>query len=185
VVARHAFGDLSGSTDVSVGPGKMYLKHVPADGGAPTEWEVHDFKGPGAAMGVFNTEESVRGFALSCMNYALERGLPVFLGTKNTELEHYDGLCQETVRGGLQKTEFPLSLQANGGIKSRALPQGRRARRRCNPLVRRFRRWAGRTLRRRPQVGHGGGRLRSRGPDDSTLLTPDGRIVLTRRRKAR
>ena len=93
VVARHAYADLFGATDIPVTkPGKVLLKYFLGEGQPATELVVHDFKGPGAAMGVFNTEESVRGFALSCMNFGLQRGFPVYLGTKNTALAHYDGL---------------------------------------------------------------------------------------------
>jgi isocitrate dehydrogenase len=93
VVARHGFGDLYGGTDFTLPRGgKIYLKYVPHDGMESKEIQVCDIEGAGAALGIFNTEESVRGFALSCMNFGLERGYPVYLGTKNTELEHYDGL---------------------------------------------------------------------------------------------
>ncbi len=93
VVARHGFGDLYGGADMTLRRGGMvFLKYVPHGGGDVVEVEVCNIAGAGAALGIYNTEESVRGFALSCMNFGLERGYPVYLGTKNTELEHYDGL---------------------------------------------------------------------------------------------
>lgn len=97
VVARHAFAGMYGGKDMKIpGEGKVFIKYVPNDGGDTIEREIHAFKGPGAAFGIYNTEESVRGFALSCMNYGLERCYPVYLGTKNTEIEHYDGLFKNT-----------------------------------------------------------------------------------------
>src|SRR5260221_11084567 len=40
---------------------------------------------------MYNLDESIRGFARSCMNYGLARGWPVYLSTKNTILKAYDG----------------------------------------------------------------------------------------------
>lgn len=116
IVARHAFGDLFGGADMSLSrAGKVVLKFIPHDGGEPSEIEVCDIKGAGAALGVFNTEESVRGFARSCMNFGLQRGYPVYLGTKNTELEHYDGLFKNTFEDVYEK-EFKEKFEEKGII---------------------------------------------------------------------
>lgn len=75
VVGRHAFGDQYRATDLIVdGPGKLQLTFTPDNGGAPQTFDVYDFKGPGVALGMYNTEESIRGFADSCFQYALSRG---------------------------------------------------------------------------------------------------------------
>jgi isocitrate dehydrogenase len=42
-------------------------------------------------MGMYNTDESIIAFAHSCFMYALERGYPLYLSTKNTILKKYDG----------------------------------------------------------------------------------------------
>lgn len=92
VVGRHAFGDQYRATDLVIdGPGKLELTFTPANGGKPETYEVYDFKGPGVALGMYNTEESIRGFADSCFQYALSRGWPLYLSTKNTILKKYDG----------------------------------------------------------------------------------------------
>src|SRR6185312_9353067 len=62
----------------------------PENGEAQTH-EVYDFKGDGVALAMYNTDESVRGFARSCMNVALMKKWPVYLSTKNTILKKYDG----------------------------------------------------------------------------------------------
>ncbi|MCJ7830318.1 MAG: NADP-dependent isocitrate dehydrogenase [Desulfobacterales bacterium] len=96
-IARHAFGGLHSATDMPIPKaGKVFIKYVPADGGDPKELEVCDLEGAGVALGMFNTTESVRGFARSCLNYGLQQGYPVYLGTKNTAIEHYDGLFKDT-----------------------------------------------------------------------------------------
>lgn len=92
VIGRHAFGDQYKATDFKVpGKGKLTISFVPADGGAKIEHEVYDFEGPGVAMGMYNVDESIRGFARACLNYGLQRGWPVYLSTKNTILKAYDG----------------------------------------------------------------------------------------------
>ena len=92
VIGRHAHADQYKATDVIV-PGKGTLKMVfqPENGGKPLEWEVNKFEGPGIAMGMFNTDQSISDFAHSCFKYALEVKFPLYLSTKNTILKTYDG----------------------------------------------------------------------------------------------
>jgi isocitrate dehydrogenase len=101
VIGRHAFGDQYKAKDVRIpGKGKLKLVFVPEGGKEPMEWDVIDFQEPGVALGMFNYDESIRGFARACMNYGLDRGWPVYLSTKNTILKVYDGrfkdIFQET-----------------------------------------------------------------------------------------
>jgi isocitrate dehydrogenase len=92
VVGRHAHADQYKATDVRLpGPGKLKLVYEPTGGGSPQTWEVMDFKGPGIGMGMYNTDESIEGFARSCFAYGLDRKFPVYLSTKNTILKVYDG----------------------------------------------------------------------------------------------
>ena len=92
VVGRHAHADQYKATDVKIpGAGKLKMVYEPASGGAPQTWEVMDFKGAGIGMGMYNTDESIEGFARSCFAYGLDRKYPVYLSTKNTILKVYDG----------------------------------------------------------------------------------------------
>lgn len=92
VIGRHAFGDQYRATDFVVpGKGRLSMVFTPADGGAPIEYEVFDFPDAGVAMGMYNLDESIRGFARACFNYGLVKGWPVYLSTKNTILKAYDG----------------------------------------------------------------------------------------------
>ena len=92
VIGRHAFGDQYKATDVKIpGPGKLTMNYQPADGGPLQTFEVFDFKGPGVAMGMYNVDESIEGFARACFNYALARNYPLYMSTKNTILKQYDG----------------------------------------------------------------------------------------------
>ena len=92
VVARHAYGDQYRATDFLVdGPGTLTMVFQPADGGEPQTREVFEFPGSGIALGMYNLDASIIGFAQSCFNYGLMRGYPVYLSTKNTILKAYDG----------------------------------------------------------------------------------------------
>src|ERR1043165_6965857 len=72
VIGRHAFGDQYRATDYVVpGPGKLSVTFQPDDGGATITREVYQYKDSGVAMTMFNVDESIRGFARSCMNYGL------------------------------------------------------------------------------------------------------------------
>jgi isocitrate dehydrogenase len=92
VIGRHAHGDQYKATDFVVpGPGTVTITYTPADGGAPMELTVAEFTGGGVAMGMYNFDDSIRDFARACMRYALDRGYPLYLSTKNTILKAYDG----------------------------------------------------------------------------------------------
>ena len=91
IVGRHAFGDQYRATDFVVpGKGKLTIKFEGEDGKV-IEHEVYQYKGGGVALAMYNTDESIRGFARSCMNMALQKAWPLYLSTKNTILKKYDG----------------------------------------------------------------------------------------------
>jgi len=91
-IGRHAFGDQYRATDfVTKGKGKLTISFSPEDGSAPQTYEVFNFNGDGVALAMYNTDESIRGFAHSCFNTALQKKWPLYLSTKNTILKKYDG----------------------------------------------------------------------------------------------
>jgi len=92
IIGRHAFGDQYRAEDFVVpGPGKFTMTFTPSDGGEPTEIDVFDFPGGGVLMGMYNLDESIRDFARASLRYGLDRGVPVYMSTKNTILKAYDG----------------------------------------------------------------------------------------------
>ncbi len=93
IVARHAFGDQYRATDFLIpGAGLLSITFTPEDpDGETIRHQVFRFDGPGIAMGMYNLDASITGFARACFNYGLMRGYPVYLSTKNTILKAYDG----------------------------------------------------------------------------------------------
>ena len=90
-IGRHALGDQYRATDfVTKGKGKLTVKFEGEDG-TVQEFEVFNFKGDGVAMAMYNTDESIFGFARACFNQALVKKWPLYLSTKNTILKKYDG----------------------------------------------------------------------------------------------
>ncbi len=91
IIGRHAYGDQYRATDYKVpGKGKLYLTFV-GDDGKEIKREVFQFPGPGVAMAMYNLDDSIRDFARASMNFALNRGYPLYLSTKNTIVKVYDG----------------------------------------------------------------------------------------------
>ncbi len=92
VVARHGFGDQYRAQDFQFpGVGSLKITWTPEGGGQSIEREIIKTSGPGVAMGMFNLDASIRGFASACFNYALGRNYSVYLSSKNTILKVYDG----------------------------------------------------------------------------------------------
>ena len=92
IIGRHAFGDQYRATDTLIpAAGTLTLKFTPADGSEPIDLNVHEFEKSGIAMAMYNHDESIRDFARASMRYGLDRGVPVYLSTKNTIMKKYDG----------------------------------------------------------------------------------------------
>lgn len=113
VIGRHAHGDQYKATDVVVPKaGSCELRFTPADGSAPQSYHIYDFKAPGVVMGMYNTDESIRGFAHSCFQYALSKKWPLYLSTKNTILKQYDGRFKDIFQEIYDK-DYKAQFEAN------------------------------------------------------------------------
>jgi isocitrate dehydrogenase len=114
VVARHGFGDQYRAQDFQfAGAGTLKLVFTPNDGGAPVEREIIKAPSAGVAMGMFNLDSSIAGFARACFNYGLNRDYPVYLSTKNTILKAYDGRFKNLFQE-IFDAEFKAAFDAKG-----------------------------------------------------------------------
>lgn len=91
IIGRHAFGDQYRATDTVIkGKGKLTMTFT-GENGETKSWNVYDFQGDGVAMAMYNTDESIYGFARSSFQIALRENYPLYMSTKNTILKAYDG----------------------------------------------------------------------------------------------
>jgi isocitrate dehydrogenase len=113
IIGRHAYGDQYRATDFKApGKGKLYLTFV-GDEGEEIKREVFHFPGPGIAMAMYNLDHSIRDFARASMNYALSRGYPLYLSTKNTIVKVYDGRFKDIFQE-IYDNEFRAEFERNG-----------------------------------------------------------------------
>lgn len=173
VIGRHAFGDQYRATDFLVpGPGKLRMVWDGANG-EKIEKDVFNFPSPGVAMGMYNLDDSIRDFARASMNYALDRGWPLYLSTKNTILKAYDGRFKDLFQEVFDK-EFADQFKAQGIVYEHRL---------IDDMVASALKWSGKFVWacknydgdvQSDTVAQGFGSL---GLMTSVLLSPDGKTV--------
>ncbi len=113
VIGRHAFGDQYKATDkVIKGKGTLSMTFT-SDDGETQSWEVYRFAGDGVAMTMYNTDESIYGFARSSFQMALNKKYPLYLSTKNTILKAYDGRFKAIFQEVYEK-EFKTEFEKAG-----------------------------------------------------------------------
>jgi isocitrate dehydrogenase len=174
VIGRHAYGDVYRATDFRVpGKGKLTVSFVGEDG-TRIEHEVHEFKGPGVALAMYNIDDSIRDFARASLNYGLIRNYPVYLSTKNTILKAYDGRFKD-IFAEVYEAEFREEFERRGLTYEHRL---------IDDMVASSLKWAGGYLWacknydgdvQSDTIAQGFGSL---GLMTSVLLTPDGKTVL-------
>jgi isocitrate dehydrogenase len=114
VIGRHAHADQYRATDFVVpGPGTVTISYQPDGGGEPMSFEVARFTGGGVAMGMYNFDDSIRDFARTSFRYALERGYPLYMSTKNTILKAYDGRFRDLF-AEIFESQFAAEFAAAG-----------------------------------------------------------------------
>ncbi|MCB4859256.1 NADP-dependent isocitrate dehydrogenase [Sphingobium sp. PNB] len=173
VIGRHAFGDQYRATDFLVpGPGKLRMVWDGANG-EKIEKDVFNFPSSGVAMGMYNLDDSIRDFARASMNYALGRGWPLYLSTKNTILKAYDGRFKDLFQEVFDK-EFADEFKKVGAVYEHRL---------IDDMVASALKWSGKFVWacknydgdvQSDTVAQGFGSL---GLMTSVLLSPDGKTV--------
>ncbi|SRR5690554_929392 len=113
IIGRHAFGDQYRATDTVIkGKGKLTMTFT-AEDGSTQSWDVYDFKGGGVAMAMYNTDESIFGFARSSFQMALNKNYPLYMSTKNTILKAYDGRFKDIFQE-VYENEFKEEFEKAG-----------------------------------------------------------------------
>ena len=113
VIGRHAFGDQYKATDTVIkGKGTLRMTFT-NETGETKSWEVYNFEGDGVALTMYNTDESIYGFARSSFQVALEKKWPLYLSTKNTILKAYDGRFKDIFQE-VYENEFKAKLEEVG-----------------------------------------------------------------------
>ena len=114
-IGRHAFGDQYVATDCVVeGKGKLTMTFTPEGGGEPKTYDIYTYKsGGGVALAMYNTDESIRGFAHACFNQALLKKWPLYLSTKDTILKKYDGRFKDLFRE-IYERDYKQRFEAAG-----------------------------------------------------------------------
>lgn len=114
VIGRHAYGDQYKATDFVVpGPGKLEIVFTPESGRDVMKYTIHDFDGAGVALGMFNTDKSITDFAHSSFQYALQKGWPLYMSTKNTILKQYDGRFRDIFQE-IYERDYKAKYEASG-----------------------------------------------------------------------
>ncbi|AJT26021.1 BAD_collapsed_G0047620.mRNA.1.CDS.1 [Saccharomyces cerevisiae] len=113
IIGRHAFGDQYRATDIKIKKaGKLRLQFSSDDGTENIDLKVYEFpKSGGIAMAMFNTNDSIKGFAKASFELALKRKLPLFFTTKNTILKNYDNQFKQ-IFDNLFDKEYKEKFQA-------------------------------------------------------------------------
>jgi len=90
-VARHAYGDVYKAVEmVTDEPGECVLTFK-GQSGAEKTLSVQKAKGPAVWQAMHNMESSIRSFAKSCFQYAIDTKQDLWFSTKDTISKVYDG----------------------------------------------------------------------------------------------
>ena len=90
-IARHAYGDIYKATEYRVpAEGKAELVFTDKNGKETFRETVYDFECPGVIQGSYNKDSSIRSFAHSCFQYALNTKQDLWFSTKDTISKQYD-----------------------------------------------------------------------------------------------
>ena len=90
-IARHAYGDVYKATEYRVPTeGKAELVFTDKDGNQTFRETVYDFECPGVLQSQYNKDSSIRSFAHSCFQYAINTKQDLWFATKDTISKKYD-----------------------------------------------------------------------------------------------
>lgn len=114
-IARHAYGDVYKGVEMkcfSKGTAKLVFT---AEDGTVSEETIFEFKENegGVIQGMHNRCNSIRSFARSCMNYALDTKQDLWFATKDTISKKYDHTFKD-IFAEVYETEYKEKFEAAG-----------------------------------------------------------------------
>lgn len=112
-IARHAYGDVYKNVELRVDePGTAKLVFE-GKSGKRQEAVIHQFEGPGVIQGMHNVDRSIRSFAHSCFQFALDTHQDLWFATKDTISKTYDAQFREIFEE-LYENEYKAAFQKQG-----------------------------------------------------------------------
>ena len=113
-IARHAYGDVYKNTEAQVPQGSKAELLVTKPDGAQEKYLIHDFAESGGILqGLHNLDSSIRSFARSCFNYALDTNQDLWFATKDTISKKYDHRFKDIFQE-IYDTEYQKKFQEAG-----------------------------------------------------------------------
>lgn len=86
----------------------MYTPEI----GEPERINLYNYSGSGVALAMYNTDDSIKGFAHASFKLALQKKLPLYLSTKNTILKKYDGRFKDIFQK-IYEESYKADFEAN------------------------------------------------------------------------
>jgi len=94
-IARHAYGDVYKNVELRTDEPGVAKLTFEGESGKIQEVTVQELAGPAVLQGMHNTEKSIRSFARSCFQYAIDTKQDLWFSTKDTISKQYDGFFKE------------------------------------------------------------------------------------------
>ncbi len=112
-IARHAYGDIYKATELKVEGGSKAELVVTSADGTETRALIHDFKTDGIIQGVHNIDKSIKSFARSCFNFALDSNMDLWFSSKDTISKKYDHNFKD-IFAEVYETEYKARFEEAG-----------------------------------------------------------------------
>lgn len=112
-IARHAYGDVYKNSELKVDGAAECLLTVKYENGRVEQKQIAALDSPGIIQGIHNKDSSIRSFARSCFNYALDTEQDVWFGTKDTISKTYDHRFKD-IFAEVYETEYKTRFEKSG-----------------------------------------------------------------------
>lgn len=113
-IARHAYGDVYKNVEAKVEKGSKCYLSIESENGETTKQLIYDFSDEsGIIQGLHNRDNSIKSFARSCFNYALELKQDIWFASKDTISKKYDHRFKD-IFAEIYETEYKEAFEKAG-----------------------------------------------------------------------